>query len=174
MKTLVGAGRFELPTPCSRSKCATRLRYAPPDPLPGSSSQGRRRPEGRDARGGYITGRHPHRKLGRSMQQLEPSRQADRRHAPLPARLRLTMVRRAAQRAGTAMGRSQAVRQRILIPPCGGSNPPAPASVSKALAFPLRAVPTCRPNIIPTLGQDLFMLSLCVEPMRRARAAVAR
>lgn len=31
-KRLVGAGRFELPTPCSRSKCATRLRYAPPDP----------------------------------------------------------------------------------------------------------------------------------------------
>ena len=28
---MVGAGRFELPTPCSRSKCATRLRYAPPD-----------------------------------------------------------------------------------------------------------------------------------------------
>ena len=27
---VVGAGRFELPTPCSRSKCATRLRYAPP------------------------------------------------------------------------------------------------------------------------------------------------
>jgi hypothetical protein len=26
------------------------------------------------------------------------------------------------------MGRSQVVRQRILIPPCGGSNPPAPAS----------------------------------------------
>ena len=25
---MVGAGRFELPTPCSRSKCATRLRYA--------------------------------------------------------------------------------------------------------------------------------------------------
>ena len=28
---VVGAGRFELLTPCSRSKCATRLRYAPPD-----------------------------------------------------------------------------------------------------------------------------------------------
>ena len=27
-----------------------------------------------------------------------------------------------------AMGRSQAVRQRILIPPSGGSNPPAPAT----------------------------------------------
>jgi hypothetical protein len=26
------------------------------------------------------------------------------------------------------LGRSQVVRQRILIPPCGGSNPPAPAS----------------------------------------------
>src|ERR671938_264117 len=26
-----------------------------------------------------------------------------------------------------AVGRSQVVRQRILIPPCGGSNPPAPA-----------------------------------------------
>ena len=26
------------------------------------------------------------------------------------------------------MGRSQVVRQRILIPPCGGSNPPAPAN----------------------------------------------
>ena len=31
---VVGAGRFELPTPCSRSKCATRLRYAPPDRQP--------------------------------------------------------------------------------------------------------------------------------------------
>ena len=26
------------------------------------------------------------------------------------------------------MGRSQVVRQRILVPPCGGSNPPAPAN----------------------------------------------
>jgi hypothetical protein len=28
---MVGAARFELATPCSRSRCATRLRYAPPD-----------------------------------------------------------------------------------------------------------------------------------------------
>jgi hypothetical protein len=27
--SLVGVGRFELPTPCSRSRCATRLRYTP-------------------------------------------------------------------------------------------------------------------------------------------------
>src|SRR5579864_1862005 len=26
---LVGAGRFERPTPCAQGKCATRLRYAP-------------------------------------------------------------------------------------------------------------------------------------------------
>jgi hypothetical protein len=31
------------------------------------------------------------------------------------------------------LGRSQVVRQRILIPPSGGSNPPAPANVYKDL-----------------------------------------
>ena len=29
---LVGAARFELATPCTPCKCATRLRYAPPGP----------------------------------------------------------------------------------------------------------------------------------------------
>ena len=34
------------------------------------------------------------------------------------------------------VGRSQAVRQRILIPPCGGSNPPAPASAKASSLGP--------------------------------------
>jgi hypothetical protein len=29
LKRLVGAGRFERPTPCAQGRCATRLRYAP-------------------------------------------------------------------------------------------------------------------------------------------------
>ena len=29
MEDLVGAGRFERPTPCAQGRCATRLRYAP-------------------------------------------------------------------------------------------------------------------------------------------------
>ena len=29
---LVGAGRFELPAPCSQSRCATKLRHAPIKP----------------------------------------------------------------------------------------------------------------------------------------------
>src|SRR5512143_4252945 len=32
MEELVGARRFELPTPCTPCRCATRLRYAPTEP----------------------------------------------------------------------------------------------------------------------------------------------
>ena len=34
-REMVGAGRFERPTPCSQSRCATRLRYAPDMPRAG-------------------------------------------------------------------------------------------------------------------------------------------
>src|SRR5262249_24050075 len=38
---LVGARGFEPPTPCSQSRCATRLRHAPSSPaLPGSAPRG--------------------------------------------------------------------------------------------------------------------------------------
>src|ERR1700730_4231945 len=40
------------------------------------------------------------------------------------------MVRARGGEKGRLMGRSQVVRQRILIPPFGGSSPPAPASQS--------------------------------------------
>ena len=35
---LVGAGRFERPTPCAQGRCATRLRYAPTLYLPDSKT----------------------------------------------------------------------------------------------------------------------------------------
>ena len=54
VKVMVGAGRFELPTPCSRSKCATRLRYAPPDRPPEGTALRRSLTARRARRGGFI------------------------------------------------------------------------------------------------------------------------
>ena len=51
---------------------------------------------------------------------------------------RASMVRR-------LLGRSQVVRQRILIPPCGGSNPPAPANQIGILIL-FRPFPRRRPS----------------------------
>src|SRR5262245_7697460 len=57
------------------------------------------------------------------------------------------------------MWRSQAVRQLILVPPCGGSNPPAPANRFKNLApFPW-VIPTLPHFLIPTLVLFLFAAS---------------
>jgi hypothetical protein len=49
--------------------------------------------------------------------------------------MRLSMVRAPARVAPGLLGRSQAVRHRILIPACEGSNPSAPATPLRAVAL---------------------------------------
>src|SRR6516165_12439381 len=63
-----------------------------------------------------------------------PDQRSDPIGAQLPARLSSILLlliachAAAMVRAPGLMGRSQVVRQRILIPPFGGSSPPAPAN----------------------------------------------
>src|SRR5262245_1657669 len=55
---MVGAARFELATPCSRSRCATRLRYAPPV-RPAHIALLRGRPMRRLIAAGPVRGKDP-------------------------------------------------------------------------------------------------------------------
>ena len=52
-QVLVGAEGFEPPTPCSQSRCATRLRYAPKKPNPNPTFVGDR-DDTQDLYGGQL------------------------------------------------------------------------------------------------------------------------
>ena len=104
---MVGVGRFELPTPCSRSRCATRLRYTPlaeePWYIDGSARRGKEAGQERpcmrcstDAM--LVGGRELTIFLGASAAAVSS---ADGR---------------AAFQDANGLGRGQAVRQRVLVP----------------------------------------------------------
>lgn len=106
---LVGVRGFEPPTPSSRTTCATRLRHTPPQSVARYSLQ-------------TCPPQVPN--LGLFIGRTSVAQQACSRY--LPPRFEGC----AWSRSRSVLGRRQVVRQRILIPSFGGSNPPAPANQS--------------------------------------------
>ena len=107
LKKLVGVARFELATPSSRTRCATRLRYTPAALREPSYRLG---PGGRQA-DKFWRPRRPNRTL----------------RGPRPPYIRGADRRRRAATIRPQMGRGQEVKASGFDPVIPGSNPGAPA-----------------------------------------------
>ena len=132
---LVGAIGFEPTTPSSRTRSATRLRYAPKIMIFIN-----RRPythRGCAGQASFCVGPA----IGTKYKSHKNHRVRHKmRYFMIKCRSGINFACQMLQDAPAPimvrplwhlLGRSQAVRQRILIPPCGGSNPPAPAIYCK-------------------------------------------
>lgn len=109
---VVGVAGFEPATPSSRTRCATRLRYTPPRRAACNMAMSR-------------PARAPPPLAQRAVD--KPVVAGGCVEVESRVKLWLCPPPRNAPIAVRPLGRRQAVRQGILIPPCGGSNPPAPA-----------------------------------------------